>query len=133
MVDRETRAWDTLDAGLLVSCFHPDMVWPWPTSPHGHDPETWVFVMGRFNQQRWESGYREMFAERKLIHNVRTTAKILLSAEQDGALAVVDIDTLWELPDGSQDHWNGRVSKTYALMQNGEWKMTAHTGVLRYN
>jgi ketosteroid isomerase-like protein len=89
--------------------------------------------MGRFNRQRWESGYRKMFAERELVHNVRTTAKILLSEEQDGALAVVDIDTLWELPDGSQDHWNGRVSKIYALMQNGEWKMTAHTGVLTYD
>ena len=30
MVDRETRAWDTKDAGALVDLFHPDMVWPWP-------------------------------------------------------------------------------------------------------
>ena len=133
MVDRETRAWDTLDADLLVSCFHPDMVWPWPASPDDHDPETWVFVMGRFDRERWERGYRRMFAERTLVHNRRATVRILLSQEQDGALAVVDIDTLWELPDGSRDHWLGRVSKTYALMPNGEWKMTAHTGVLRYD
>ena len=30
IVNRETRAWDTLDATLLISVFHPDMVWPWP-------------------------------------------------------------------------------------------------------
>ena len=28
IVDRETRAWDTQDAELLLSVFHPDMVWP---------------------------------------------------------------------------------------------------------
>jgi hypothetical protein len=26
IVDRETRAWDTKDADLLLSVFHPDMV-----------------------------------------------------------------------------------------------------------
>jgi ketosteroid isomerase-like protein len=30
MVDRETRAWDTKDATLLMTIFHPDMVWPFP-------------------------------------------------------------------------------------------------------
>ena len=30
IVDRETRGWDTQDVGLLLSVFHPDMVWPWP-------------------------------------------------------------------------------------------------------
>jgi hypothetical protein len=34
MVDRETRAWDTQDAKLLLSVFHPDRVWPWPKTPH---------------------------------------------------------------------------------------------------
>ena len=38
IVDRETRAWDTQDAELLLSVFHPDMVWPWPKSPSSHDP-----------------------------------------------------------------------------------------------
>ena len=33
IVDRETRAWDTKDAELLLSVFHLDMVWPWPKSP----------------------------------------------------------------------------------------------------
>jgi len=30
IVNRETRAWDTKDAGLLMTIFHPDMVWPFP-------------------------------------------------------------------------------------------------------
>src|SRR4028119_2309803 len=33
IVDRETRAWDTQDAELLLSVFHPDMVWPCPGPP----------------------------------------------------------------------------------------------------
>jgi hypothetical protein len=32
LVHRETRAWDTQDAELLLSVLHTDMVWPWP--PH---------------------------------------------------------------------------------------------------
>lgn len=28
IVNRETRAWDTKDVNLLISVFHPDMVWP---------------------------------------------------------------------------------------------------------
>lgn len=38
IVDRETRAWDTRDAELLLSVFHPDMVWPWPRTSSSHDP-----------------------------------------------------------------------------------------------
>jgi hypothetical protein len=30
IVNRETRAWDTKDVDLLITIFHPDMVWPWP-------------------------------------------------------------------------------------------------------
>ncbi len=30
IVNRETRAWDTQDVELLMTIFHPDMVWPWP-------------------------------------------------------------------------------------------------------
>ena len=50
IVNRETRAWDTQDVELLVSVFHPDMVWPWPPSSTAHDPMEWVFVKGRFNK-----------------------------------------------------------------------------------
>jgi hypothetical protein len=55
-----------------------------------------------------------------------------VSAEGDGALAIVDIDTLWrDDSTGADDHWLGRTCKLYALV-GGEWKMTAQTGALRY-
>ena len=33
--------------------------------------------------------------------------------------------------DAQEDRWCGRVCKVYALC-DGEWKITMHTGVLRY-
>jgi ketosteroid isomerase-like protein len=47
MVDRETSAWDRQDAEALVSLLHPDMVWPWPPDAASHDPQSWVFPLGR--------------------------------------------------------------------------------------
>ena len=44
IVDRETRAWDTQDVELLLSLFHPDMVWPWPPGNDDHDPMRWAMV-----------------------------------------------------------------------------------------
>ena len=41
VVDRETRAWDTQDIDLLLSVFHPDMVWPWPRTYTCVDPVDW--------------------------------------------------------------------------------------------
>jgi ketosteroid isomerase-like protein len=41
IVDRETRAWNTKDAELLLSVFHPDMVWPWPPPPTTPWSEPW--------------------------------------------------------------------------------------------
>ena len=38
IVDRERRAWDTRDVDLLLTAFHPDIVWPWPKTPLSHDP-----------------------------------------------------------------------------------------------
>jgi len=38
IVNRETRAWDNQDVKLLLSVFHPDMVWPWPPTADSHDP-----------------------------------------------------------------------------------------------
>ena len=69
--------------------------------------------------------------EHKLVHNRRETKKIVVTEEGDGALAVVDIDTLWVDARGHEDRWLGRVSKVYARV-GSEWKMTMHTGVLRY-
>ncbi len=132
IVYRETRAWDTQDADLLMTIFHPDMVWPWPRTPLSHDPMDWVFVLGRYNHDRWKRGWRELFATHKLIHNRRGIKKIEISQEGDGAFAVVDIDTLWRDATGNDNHWKGRVCKVYSKCGK-EWKMTMHTGVLDYS
>ncbi len=131
IVDRETQAWDTQDVELLLSIFHPDMVWPWPPTNDDHDPMNWVMVLGKFDHQRWGRVYQQFFQEHKLVHNKRETKKIELSEQEDGAFAVVDIDTLWLDTKGRENHWLGRVCKVYAQV-GGEWKMTMHTGVLRY-
>lgn len=132
MVHGETRAWDSQDAEALAGLFHPDMVWPWPPGPQSHDPATWVFVLGRFDRQRWIACWQELFHTHKLIHNKRVIRKIEISNEQDAALAVVDIDTLWRDAEGRNNHWKGRVSKGYTKMPNGDWKLIFHTGVLEY-
>ncbi len=132
MVHRETRAWDTQDAEALVELFHPDMVWPWPPGIRDHDPATWVFVLGRFNRERWKRCWEELFATHRLIHNRRAIRKIEVSNESDAALAVVDIDTLWRNHKGGENHWMGRVSKGYTRMADGQWKLIFHTGVLQY-
>jgi hypothetical protein len=132
IVDRETRAWDTKDVDLFLSIFHKDMVWPWPVNNTDHDPAGWAMFLGKFDYIRWHKIYTEFFAEHRLLHNKRTIAKIVLSAERDGAFAVVDIDTLWESrKTNGKNHWLGRVCKVYARV-GGEWKMTMHTGVLKY-
>jgi hypothetical protein len=45
-VNRETRAWNAKDVDLLVTLFHPDMVWPWPPNSDAHDPLKWM--LGRW-------------------------------------------------------------------------------------
>jgi hypothetical protein len=132
MVDCETRAWDTLDADLLVSLFHPDMVWPWPPGPTAHDPATWVWGMGRFDADRWRASWAELFERHELVHNRRRTVRVSVSPQGDAGFAVVDVDTLWrDRRDGSQSHWLGRACKCYSLC-GGEWKLVAHTGLLDY-
>lgn len=131
IVDRETRAWDTRDVNLLISIFHPDMVWPWPRTPQSHDPLDWEMVLGKFDKERWCKGWQELFDNNRLVHNIREIKKIVISKEKDGAFAVVDIDTLWIDKDGNQDNWKGRVCKVYSRI-GPEWKMTMHTGVLVY-
>jgi ketosteroid isomerase-like protein len=132
IVDRETRAWDTGDVELLLSVFHPDMVWPWPSSEDAHDPADWRLVLGRFDAARWRRTFQSLFDGWQLLHNRRRTVKIEISDEKDGAFAVVDIDTAWRKRGGEEEmRWLGRVCKVYALVR-GEWKMTMHTGVPRY-
>jgi ketosteroid isomerase-like protein len=131
VVDRETRAWDTKDVELLLSVFHPDMVWVWPARYDAVDPVEWKVGMGRFDRGRWSARYRELFETRELVHNHRRTVKVEVAEEGDGGFAVVDIDTLWRDEAGEEDHWLGRTCKIYALV-GGEWKMTAQVGALRY-
>ena len=131
IVNRETKAWDRQDVNLLISVFHPDMVWPWPKSPASHNPMDWELVLGKYDKERWSKGWQELFDNYKLAHNNRVIKKIVVSAEKDGAFAVVDIDTLWIDKNGNRNHWKGRVCKVYSKIAN-EWKMTMHTGVLEY-
>ena len=111
LINLETKAWDTQDVELLLSIFHCEMVWPWPASNQDHDPIDWVFVLGKFNYDRWKNFYQEFFRSHTLIYNNRETIKLELSEEQDGAFAVVDIDTLWKNKNGQLNHWIGRVVK----------------------
>lgn len=131
MVDRETKAWDTQDVDLLLTLFHPDMVWPWPPTARDHDPINWVLIQGKFNHERWKKGWQELFDTNELVHNKREIKKIEISDEGDGAFAVVDIDTLWKDAAGNENNWKGRVCKVYTKI-GSEWKMIMHTGVLDY-
>lgn len=66
------------------------------------------------------------------MRNERRTVEIKMTVVGDGALAVVDIDTLWEdRSSGERMHWLGRTGKTY-VMVGGNWKMIAQSGVLLY-
>ena len=132
IVDRETRAWDTQDVDLLLSVFHPDMVWPWPPDARSHDPATWIFWAGRYDYERWRSNWQELFDTHELVHNRRRIVKVVLTEEADGAFAVVDVDTLWrDRRTGRDFRWQGRACKVYSKV-GVEWKMTMHTGLLDY-
>jgi ketosteroid isomerase-like protein len=131
IVNRETEAWNTQNIDKLITIFHPDMVWPWPKTSQSHDPLEWEFVLGRFNKDRWSKNWQELFRNYRLVHNNREIIKILITNENDGALAVVDIDTLWTDKENNMNHWKGRVCKVYAKIDD-QWKMTMHTGVLEY-
>ena len=92
----------------------------------------WVLEWGRYNYNRWKSLWQDLFDNYKLVHNNREIKKIIVSKEGDAGFAVVDIDTLWVDPKTkNQNHWKGRVSKGYTLVE-GEWKLIMHTGVLLY-
>ena len=132
IVNRETRAWDTQDVEMLITVFHPDMVWPWPPTPQAHDPADWVLEWGRYDRDRWKGGWQSLFDTHRLVHNRREIRKIVVSREGDGAFAVVDIDTLWRDSAGNDNHWKGRVCKVYTKVGD-EWKLIMHTGVLDYS
>lgn len=131
IVNRETRAWDTQDVELLLTIFHPDMVWPWPPHPKAHDPMDWILEQGRFDYERWKRGWQELFDTHTLAHDKREIKKIVISEQGDGAFAVVDIDTLWLDSKGEKNHWKGRVCKVFTKIGSA-WKLIMHTGVLEY-
>ncbi|MDQ1522694.1 MAG: hypothetical protein QOE47_618 [Pyrinomonadaceae bacterium] len=132
IVNRETHAWDTQDVALLLTVFHPDMVWPWPPDARSHDPATWIFWAGRYDYERWRANWQELFDTHELVHNRREIVKIVLTKEGDGAFAVVDVDTLWrDRRDGRDFRWQGRACKVYSKV-GSEWKMTIQTGLLDY-
>lgn len=131
IVDRETKAWDTKDVELLLSIFHPDMVWVWPKTNKDINPINWELPLGKFDQKTWRDFYTKMFEEYTLIKNERNIVDIKIGKEGDDAFAVVDIDTLWESENGNQMHWVGRTGKTYVKV-NGEWKMIAQFGPILF-
>jgi ketosteroid isomerase-like protein len=133
LVDLETTGWNTKNPDLFLSMIHPDMVWPWPPTADSHDPIDWVFVLGRFDRERWRKGWQDIFDTHDLIRNQRDTVRIEVSKEGDGAFAVVDIDTLWRHKTTGEDfHWKGRVCKMYTKLSNGEWKFYFQTGALNF-
>jgi ketosteroid isomerase-like protein len=131
IVNRETQAWDTKNVELLISVFHPDMVWPWPMNAQSHDPVDWVLEIGRYDYNRWKEGWQRLFDTHTLMHNNRKIIKIVVSKEGDGAFAVVDVDTLWIDSKGQHNHWKGRACKVYTKM-GYQWKLIMHTGLLDY-
>lgn len=131
IVDRETQAWNETSVELLLSIFHPDMVWVWPTDSQKHDPMTWTSMLGKFDRDRWTHSYKDWFSTFRLVRNIRTTQKIFVTTQGDGAFAVVDIDTLWRSKSGEESHWIGRTCKTYVKTPSG-WKMISQQGVLDY-
>ncbi len=100
LVDTETRAWDTQNAELLASLFHPDMVWPWPQTNTSHDPMDWVMPYGRYNHDRWRNNWQQLFDTHTLIHNHREIKKIVVSDQGDGAFAMVLLQWLISIPYG---------------------------------
>lgn len=128
IIERETRAWNERNVELLLSIFHPDMVWVWPSDRKNLDPLSWQSFMGKFDHARWSKSYFEWFAKFDIVRNKRETKKVQLTEEGDGAFAVVDIDTLWRSKSGEESHWWGRTGKTYVRTPGG-WKMIAQVGV----
>ena len=132
IIDRETQAFDTKDIGLFMSVIHPDMVWPWPPNAYTHDPLEWVLPWGRYDKQRWSGYLQKFFDKYELVHNYRNTKRIEVSKEEDGAFAIVDVNTLWKSKSGEELHWDGRACKIYTLL-NGQWKMISQVGLLDYS
>lgn len=126
MVHRETQAWDESDVDLLLSLFHPDMIWIWPADGHVGDLLASKLQVGRFDPDRWQAGWSGIFSH-ELLRNNRRVLSVTASPEGDSAVAVVDVETSWRTPQG-QAGWSGRATKCYVRVGDG-WKMIAHIGL----
>jgi hypothetical protein len=134
LIDRVTLGLNTKNSDLFLDIMHPDTVWPWPPTSRDHDPVRWAFVLGRFDRERWRENFQAIFDQYELIHNRRDTVKIEVSVEEDAAMAVIDVDSLWRDKDTNQGiHWQGRVSNFYTKMPGGDWKLIFQTGPLDYS
>ncbi len=131
LINRETKAWSDKSVDLLLSIFHPDMVWVWTSDPKNYDPISWSLPQGKFDYDRYHKIYTDWFSKFDVIRNNRKTVKILTSKQADGAFAVVDIDTLWRSKTGEESHWVGRTGKTY-VKTSGGWKLINQVGVFTY-
>ena len=140
IVERESRAFETADAELMLTIYHPDMVWAWPPHAKAHDPMEWIMRVGRFDYEKWLKMTKLFMGTHKLIHNHREIKKILMTDEQDGALAVVDIETSFEQTPNEDSPWNegggivevkGRAAKIYTLVGE-EWKLLYQPGTMHY-
>lgn len=127
----EADSFNTKNVDLFLDIVHPDMVWAWPPDVSSHDPLDWIMPMGRYHRGRWGSYLNKFFQKYTVVHNVRTIKKIQLTKEEDGAVAIVDVDTLWETSDGVELHWLGRACKLYTYV-DPKWMMISQTGLLRY-
>ena len=131
LIALEARAWDTGDVDLLLTVFHPDMVWPWPRTPTSVDPIDWDIGFGRFDRERWRALWQGLFDAFDLVHNRHEVLSIQVSPQADAAFAVLDVDTLWRDAAGAEEHWLGRIAKGYTLVGD-ELKLILHVGALRY-
>ena len=132
LINAETAAWNAYDANALAALFHPDTVWPWPPTSHDHDPMKWVMPLGRYNRERWASSWQRLFDAYELVHNRRQTLRVVVTEQEDGGFAVVDVDTLWRnRTTGSPLHWKGRACKVYTKV-GGRWLFLFQTGLLEY-
>jgi ketosteroid isomerase-like protein len=63
----------------------------------------------------------------------RNIVEIVVSTEEDGAFAVMDIDSMWRDTETNQEiRWKGRVCKFYTRMADGEWKVIFQTESFDY-
>jgi ketosteroid isomerase-like protein len=126
MVHREAQAWDERDVDLLLSTFHPDLVWVWPADGEAGDLTATKLQVSRFDPDRWHQGWSRIFSNELLV-NRRRVLSVTPSPEGDSGVAIVDVETFWRTPQG-QAGWRGRATKCYVRVGDG-WKLMTQIGL----